>query len=363
MREVSNPFPDAAAATATDSPSGFFRREMLATGPARTLSNLFANLHQVSRGELIAENSERHLLGTRLPFDRARGHGTWELYRLDQDFYMVAADGLYDSTSVETVPGEGFVEFHLRIAGVLEMTLPGASGMVRVEGPRLLTMYQPPGIDASECLLPGRRDTGVSLYCRPRFLAQVASATGLASWSLLADIARHPPTSVWCRLSELSPTLVYVGKSLLDSPYREGVRLLHAEAKALELLCEVLTAAKEAELAPRGVVTESEGRQVELARRKLAAELGAPLRMGDIARAIGMSESKLTRVFKERFGSTVFDYRLECRMRYALELLRCKRMSVTQVAYAVGYRHPTSFAAAFQEFFGFPPSKARTGLH
>jgi AraC family transcriptional regulator, transcriptional activator of the genes for pyochelin and ferripyochelin receptors len=362
MRDVPKSF-GADAPAANEGPSGLFRREMLATGPARTLTNLFADLRRVSRGELIAENLERHLQGTRLPIDRTRGSGTWELYRLDQDFYMVAADGLYDSTSVEMVPGEGLVEFHLRLAGALEMTLPGTPGIVKVEGPRLLTMYQPPGVDASERILPGRRDTGISLYCRPRFLAQLAAATGVGSWSLLEDIERHPPGSVWYQQSDLSPTLVYVGKSLLDCNYRGGVRLLHAEAKALELLCEVLTAAKEAELGRRSVISDSEARQVELARRKLAADLSAPVRIADMARTIGMSESKLTRVFKERFGITVFDYRLECRMRHALELLRCKRMPVTQVAYAVGYRHPTSFAAAFQEFFGLAPSKARTGLH
>jgi transcriptional regulator GlxA family with amidase domain len=76
-----------------------------------------------------------------------------------------------------------------------------------------------------------------------------------------------------------------------------------------------------------------------------------------------MSESKLKRAFKARFGVTVFDYGLECRMRYALELLRCKRMSVGQVAYAAGYRHQTSFASAFHDYFGFLPSKARTEMH
>jgi AraC-like DNA-binding protein len=76
-----------------------------------------------------------------------------------------------------------------------------------------------------------------------------------------------------------------------------------------------------------------------------------------------MSESKLKRTFKARFGATVFDYGLECRMRHALELLRCRRMSVGQVAYAVGYRHQTSFTSAFFQFFGFLPSKARTDMH
>jgi AraC-like DNA-binding protein len=38
-------------------------------------------------------------------------------------------------------------------------------------------------------------------------------------------------------------------------------------------------------------------------------------------------------------------------------------MCVGQVAYAVGYRHQTSFASAFKDFFGFLPSKARTEMH
>jgi AraC-like DNA-binding protein len=339
---------------------GLFRREALATGPAGTMSNLFADLRCLRRGQLIAENPERHLQGARLLVDRSQGHGTWELYRLDHDFYMVAADGLYDTARLETVPGEGFVEFHLRLAGVLEMTLPGVAELLTVSGPRLLTLYQPPGIDVVERVVPGRRDSGVSLYCRPGFLADLARANGLGRWGLLEEIEQHPAASVWHRQTELNPTLMYVGKSLLGSPYQEGIRLLHAEAKALELLCEILTLAKQAEDAARELSSESESRQLDQARRRLAADLSDPVRLGDIARAVGMSESKLTRVFKERFGITLFDYRLECRMRHALELLRCRRMSVTQVSFAAGYRHPTSFAAAFQDFFGFPPSRART---
>lgn len=342
---------------------GMFRCESLASGPAGTMQKLFADLRSVQRGRIIAENPEGNLQGTRLLVDRSQGHGTWEFYRLGEDFYMIAGDGLYDAARMETVPGEGFVEFHLRLAGTLEMTLPGDRQPIAVSGPRLLTLFQPPGLDVVERVVPGCRDSGVSLYCRPSFLANLARANGLGSWMLLDEIDRHPAGTVLHRQSELSPTLAYVGKSLLDSPYPDSIRLLHAQAKALEVLCEVLAAARNAELSVREVSSENESRQLDLARRKLSSQLSAPTRLSDIARAVGMSESKLTRVFKERFGLTVFDYRLECRMRHALELLRCKRMSVTQVSFAVGYRHPTSFAAAFQGFFGFSPSKARTEMH
>jgi AraC-like DNA-binding protein len=350
-------------ADAGEAQLGLFRREALASGPAGTVGNLFADLRRLSRGQIIGEHPERHLQGTRLSIDRTQGDGSWEFYRLDQDLYLMVADGFYDTPRVETVPGEGLVEFHVRLTGTLEMQMPGDPTPVTVTGPRLLMLHQPAGIDVLERVSPRLRDTCISLYCRPEFLADLARRNGITRWPLLDELRQHPSNSVWHRQTALSPTLLYIGKSLLESPYRRAVRLLHAEAKALELLCEVLAAAQQEDEVTHAVVSENQTRQLDVARRMLAANLSAPLRICDIARTIGMSESKLKRTFKARFGLTVFDYGLECRMRHALELLRCKRMSVGQVAYLVGYRHQTSFASAFREFFGFLPSKARTDMH
>lgn len=342
---------------------GLFRTEVLGASPARTVCNLFADLRRLNRGELIAENPERHLQGTRLIIDRTQGDASWELYRLDQELYVVAADGLYNTPRIETVPGEGLVEFHLRLSGILEMTLPGRSHPVVVAGPRLLVMYQPPHVNVSERVMPKLRDTGISLYCRPEFLRELTRRNGIMRWPLLEEIQAHDPDSVWYRVADLSPMLLYIGTSLLSSPYRKGIRLLHAEAKALELLCEVLASAQQDYELQCPAASQTELRQLDSARWMLAKHLSTPMRIRDIARTIGMSESKLKRSFKSRFGATVFDYGFECRMRHALELLRCKRMSVGQVAYAVGYRHQTSFTSAFRDFFGFLPSEARTEMH
>ena len=347
---------------AGESAFGLMRRESVSNGPAGTMRNLFADLRAVNRGEIIAEFPERHLQGTRLHIDRTQGHGTWELYRLDQDVFVVATDSVYDATRVELVPGEGLVEFHLRVSGVLEMTLPGVADVVSVTGPRLLMMYQPPGVNVSERLLPRLHDASITLYCKPQILGELARRSGIERWHLLEEIDRSGPNRVWLRQLDVSPTLLYIGTSLIESPYHRGVRLLHAEAKALELLCEVL-ATTQGEDAPHSVTSEGEARQLEEARRMVTVNLTEPLRIRDIARATGMSESKLKRAFKARFGVTIFEYGLERRMKHALELLRCKRMTVGQVAHEVGYRHQTSFASAFQGYFGFLPSKARTQMH
>jgi AraC-like DNA-binding protein len=107
---------------------------------------------------------------------------------------------------------------------------------------------------------------------------------------------------------------------------------------------------------------EREVRQLEAARRILTSEVGFSRTINDIANSVAMSPSKLKRMFKARYGLTVFDYGHECRMRYALELLRGRRLSVGHVTHAVGYRHQTSFAAAFKAHFGFSPREARTNI-
>jgi AraC-like DNA-binding protein len=47
-------------------------------------------------------------------------------------------------------------------------------------------------------------------------------------------------------------------------------------------------------------------------------------------------------------------------MQHARELLVSEGLSVSEVAYAVGYSHCTSFTAAFREFFDCLPSEIRS---
>jgi AraC-like DNA-binding protein len=342
---------------------GLFRREALTSGPAGTIHGLFADLRSVNRGEIIGEDLQRDMQGARLMVNGSMGHGSWELYRLGHDLYVMAGDAVYNAAPrIETLPGEGLVEFHLRLAGVISLTMPDSSVPVTVTGPCMLMLHQPPGVDVPERVLPQRRDTGMSLFCRPRYLAELCQRNGIRRWASLDEIDRLGPGTVWHRQLPLSPTLLHIANSLLRSPYRGGVRLLHAEARALDLLCEVLSDSASQEQVVPGT-SETEARQLDLARQMLASQLRSSPRTRDVARAIGMSESKLKRAFKARFGVTLFDYGTECRMRHALELLRCKRMPVGHVAEAVGYQHQTSFTAAFQQHFGFLPSQARKNMH
>lgn len=345
---------------------GLFREELLGAVPALTMSNLFHDLRRVSRGEFIGEYPDRHSQGARLPVERSQGHGRWELYRVDQGLYVVTADCVYDTPRDEVVAGEGLIEFSLRLSGRLQLNLPGRARPLDVEGPALLMLHLPAGMPITERVEANRRDAVVSLYSSPQYLRALVERSGNCRLPISDAFDAHAAGNCWYQLSPLSPSLSYVAQSLLDSPYHHVTRLLHAEAKALELLCELLRAddtdAGDREGADIGASPRSDStlRRLNLARRMLGCQFNPPPHIGDVARAASMSESTLKRAFTARFGISVSDYGKERRMHHALQLLRCSRTPIGEVSIAVGYKHQTSFTSAFRDFFGFLPRDART---
>jgi AraC-like DNA-binding protein len=338
-------------------PSGGLFRSIMAS-PGRRLPDVFENLPRHRGSQVFVQDTARGALAARLDLERSEGHGAWEFYRLDPGVYVVAGDFVYDQPRLDHPPGEGLVEFHLRLAGTLRLGLPGAADPLAVRPESLLVIRQPVGIEVSDRVEAGDRDTAVSVYCSPSFLQALAARNGVTVPESLAFAQEPTATALQYCVLPMSNGLLYVAHSLLRNAYHGGLRLLHAEAKVLELLCEALQLA--AQLPPSTTTArDDELRRLDVARRIIITQYSPPPLIGDVARRVGMSETKLKRAFKARFGTTLYDLSVESRMRHALELLRCKRMSVGQVAYAVGYSHQTSFTTAFKQHFGFLPRAAR----
>ena len=77
----------------------------------------------------------------------------------------------------------------------------------------------------------------------------------------------------------------------------------------------------------------------------------------DIAREVGLSRVHLFRKLKEMTNQSATIYVRNIRLTKASELLRQKKMTISDVAYAVGFRTPKNFSSAFKELFGMTPSE------
>lgn len=75
----------------------------------------------------------------------------------------------------------------------------------------------------------------------------------------------------------------------------------------------------------------------------------------EIGRRVGCSHFHLSRIFSQETGRSIFTHLRQLRLERAAELLRERRMNVTQVSLEVGYSSPSHFSMAFHEAYGCCP--------
>ena len=79
----------------------------------------------------------------------------------------------------------------------------------------------------------------------------------------------------------------------------------------------------------------------------------------EIARRVGTHDKRLSTIFRNLLGTTVFAHVRELRMRRGQELLSNSRMTVQDISEQVGFNSACNFTTAFRERYGMTPSQFR----
>ena len=82
--------------------------------------------------------------------------------------------------------------------------------------------------------------------------------------------------------------------------------------------------------------------------------------VNELSSELGMSRVHLYRRFKELTGKSPKDFMKESRLRAAAQLLEENRLTVSEVAYRVGFNTPSNFTATFKTFYGLSPKDYRS---
>ena len=153
-------------------------------------------------------------------------------------------------------------------------------------------------------------------------------------------VARPAPNSVW-----LDEQFVSLAQDLL---------LLYSEVRT-----------RIGRLPGRKTSTREElFRRVSLGRDVLHARAYEDINLEEVARASFLSPYHFHRAFRGAFGSSPHEYLTWLRIAQAARLLQAApEMTVTQVAEAVGFESPTSFASLFRRRAGVSPSAMKALKH
>ena len=223
-------------------------------------------------------------------------------------------------------------------------------------------------VDGHEMLI----DPGMAYFARPDVPQQVAHpcAGGDACTTIVLDEAALaqvagtlrglPSCPVWTdgRLDFAQRTLV--------ARLRSG-RLRGAEAteQVLALVAQVLERggtrgpqATQAHAAPRPATARARRRLVDLTRTLLAGERRS-LRLGTLARHLGVSPSYLSRVFHAETGRTLARHRSQVRVRLALERIAAGERDLATLAAELGFADQAHLTHTVRREVGHPPGRVR----
>ncbi|HEX7987141.1 MAG TPA: response regulator [Duganella sp.] len=101
---------------------------------------------------------------------------------------------------------------------------------------------------------------------------------------------------------------------------------------------------------------------VAAVKRLIADNLATLPGLAEIARSVGTYREKLSQIFREQTGMTVFAFIREARLRRGEELLRDTDMDVQDIALLIGFNNAGNFATAFRERTGITPSAFRASI-
>jgi AraC-like DNA-binding protein len=133
---------------------------------------------------------------------------------------------------------------------------------------------------------------------------------------------------------------------------------MYLESKAIELISHQLAqlAFTECRSKRSFPLCPDDIERIHDAKGILVRNMENPPSLLDLARQIGLNDTKLKRGFRYIFGTTVFGYLQLKRLERARSLLEERNMNISEVAVTVGYSSLSHFAKVFKQHFGTKPS-------
>ncbi len=95
---------------------------------------------------------------------------------------------------------------------------------------------------------------------------------------------------------------------------------------------------------------------VRAASQLLLRDVRNPPTVEDLAKQVGTHEKRLSRVFRDHLGKTVFEYLRDTRLQMAQRFLARTSMGTGEIAEEIGFSSAANFATAFRDRFGTTPS-------
>jgi AraC-like DNA-binding protein len=155
----------------------------------------------------------------------------------------------------------------------------------------------------------------------------------------------------------ISPKIQQVILDIIEYDLPEAFQSFYYRIKAEELICLIFAELLKRENTPIQALNETDATGIYKIRDKILSQLSIPPVLDDLAKEVGMSQSKLKRLFKQIFGESIFNYYQRFRMQEAARLLKEHKFTVSEVGYEMGFSNLGHFTRVFEAHIGMKPKR------
>ena len=146
-------------------------------------------------------------------------------------------------------------------------------------------------------------------------------------------------------------------KHITEISPHESLSYFYTQVKVQELLYLVFRQLVLRESAPHQPINSADAERLLQVHGQLLTDLSTPPVLRELAQQAAMSETKFKQLFKQTFGSSVYTYFQQARMKEAAFLLKQGRQSVAAVGYELGFSNLSHFSRLFEKHYGLHPKR------
>ncbi len=167
----------------------------------------------------------------------------------------------------------------------------------------------------------------------------------------------------WSLHHPLSYDVKYVLEQLINPPQDLPLIQLYKAAKIQEILAlylsEVFYEDTNGTSNKLSEFTQWDLKCIHHARQFLLENMDKNLTIESLSRVVGLNEYKLKKGFKIIFGQTIHAFFIEAKMKRASRLLQNSTVSISQIAYELGYNNVSHFSSSFKRIYKRTPRDYR----
>ena len=203
--------------------------------------------------------------------------------------------------------------------------------------------------------------SGVSVYFTPHAFRDLFQETPECLKHLGIEPYRGLPEKRIFQQSPFNGDTGLILRQIFECPYQGEFRRLFLEAKVLELVAVKLADLEKGIERNVSPLNRRELDRIREVRHTLLARLDDPPSLTDLSRLAGINRNKLNRGFKQLYGNTAFNVLRDARLSKARTLLQETDLTLSEVAFSVGYNNQANLTKAFRAHFGQTPKTVRRG--